>query len=159
EVDAVYVDEVFKRSAEESVFTPLHSAAAAGQPKLVELLLDKKADLNRRTSKGQNPLQLAGTGIRIADDQKTINENQRYIEVVKILASRGLQIDLFTAIALGDNEKVSSLLKAKPDQIREKDPEGSFPLHRAVNLHQLQIAETLLAAGADVNAAGRSGRT
>jgi ankyrin repeat protein len=49
EVDAICVDQVFKRPAEESVFTPLHSAAAAGQPKLVELLLIKKADLNRRT--------------------------------------------------------------------------------------------------------------
>jgi ankyrin repeat protein len=40
-----------------------------------------------------------------------------------------------------------------------KDPAGSFPLHRAVGLNQLQIADALLAAGADVNAVGRYGWT
>jgi ankyrin repeat protein len=158
-VDAVYVDEVFKKSAADSGFTPLHSAAAAGHPQLAELLLEQKADLHRRTSNGQNALQLAAGGIRLADAASTIDDNRRYAEVVKIFASRGLEIDLFTAIALGDHEKVTTLLKAKPERVGEKDPAGSLPLHRAVGLNQLQIADALLAAGADVNAVGRYGWT
>lgn len=155
EVDAVYVDQIFNRSAEETVFTPLHSAAAGGQPKLVELLLERKADLKRRTSGGQNASQLAGSRIRFAEDQKTQEQNQRYAQVVKILAARGLEIDFFTAIALGDLEQVTAMLKSKPERIGEKDSKGSLPLHRAVEMNQLPIAEKLLQAGADVNGVGR----
>jgi len=142
-----------------TIFTPLHSAAGGGQPEMVELLLGSKADLNRRTSTGQNALQLAGSMIRFGDDQKTRDENRRYAEVVKVLAARGLEVDLFTAIALGDLERVSVMLKAKPERIGEKDSEGSLPLQRAVEMNQFPIAGKLLQAGADVNGVGRYGRT
>jgi uncharacterized protein len=51
------------------------------------------------------------------------------------------------------------MLKAKPERIGEKDSEGSLPLHRAVGMNQLPIAEKLLQAGADVNGLGRYGWT
>jgi ankyrin repeat protein len=97
--------------------------------------------------------------IRFGDDQKTRDENRRYAEVVKVLAARGLEVDLFTAIALGDLERVSVMLKAKPERIGEKDSEGSLPLQRAVEMNQFPIAGKLLQAGADVNGVGRYGRT
>lgn len=159
EVEAIYVDEFMRKPVEETVFTPLHSAASGGQPKVVELLLERKANLTRRTSNGQTALQLAGARVRFSEDTKTQEENRRYAEVIKILAARGLETDFFTAIALGDEEQITAMLKAKPDCIRNKDLDGTLPLQRAVETNRRPIVEKLLSAGADLNGVGRYGRT
>ncbi len=159
EIEAVYPERIIGNLVLQRAFTPLHSAAAGGQPKLVELLLERKADLTRRTADGWTALELAGACIRPAEDPKTREANQRYAGVVKILAARGLEIDLGTAIALGDVEQVTALLKAKPDRIRQKDSEGTLPLQRAVETAQRPMVEKLLDAGAELNAVGRFGRT
>ncbi len=159
DVEAVIVDDFMGKPAKETVFSPLHAAASGGQAKLVELLVDRKADLKRRTSAGQSALELAGAQIRPVEDDKTREENRRYAEVVKLLAARGLEVDLFTAIALGDLERATSLVAAKPGRVRERDLEGALPLHKAVQMDQRAIVEKLLEAGADVNAPGRYGYT
>lgn len=159
EVDAIYVDKFMSERATETVFTPLHCAASGGQPKLLELLLERKADPKRRTSKGETALQLAGARVRPAEDPRTQAENQRYVEVIKIFAAKGLEIELFTAIALGDDDQVAASLRAKPDSVKEKDSQGKLPLQRAVGMGQRSIVEKLLGAGADVNGVGQYGWT
>ena len=159
EIEAIYMDDFRGKRATETVFTPLHSAASGGWPKLVELLLEHNADLKRRTKSGQNALQLASAEIRPPDDAKTEEANHRYAEVVRILAARGLEEDLITAIALGDVEQVAAMLKANPDRVREKDSQGMLPLQRAVAMGHRPIVEILLQAGADVNGVGQYGRT
>jgi len=59
----------------ESGSTPLHHAAGWGRKEVVELLLTKKADPNRRNKAGQTPLDLA------------ISNNQT--EVIQILKPAG----------------------------------------------------------------------
>lgn len=157
EIEAVFVDEFMGKPAKETVFTPLHSAASGGQPKLVELLLERKADLRRRTSDGQTALQLAGAQINPADGYQT--KNERYVEVIKILSARGLEVDLPAAIAVGNAERVAALLKARPDCIKDRSADGTLPLQQAVGMNRRPMVEQLLSAGADINGVGRYGRT
>lgn len=56
------------------------------------------------------------------------------------------------AVFKGDLNKVVALLKDKPDLLEKKDSLGQTPLIVAVNHNKLEIAELLLANGANVNA-------
>lgn len=137
--------------------TNLHEAAAGGWPRLVELLFDRRANINQLTSEGQNVLQLAGAGIRAGDDEDAGTSNERRAEIIQLLVKHGLQMDFHTAIAAGDKDQVIALIRAKPDRLKEKDPQGNLPLQRAVALEQHSMVEALLQAGADVNGVGREG--
>jgi cytohesin len=159
EIEAVDHYKFMGDDAPDTGLTPLHVAAMTGQPEVVELLLERKADARRRTSKGQTALQLAGARIVFADDQRKREENDRYTRIVKMLAARGLEVDLFTAIALRDHARVAVILKQKPQCAGEKGSERILPLQRAVQMNDQRIVEMLLGAGADVNGIGRYGAT
>ena len=60
---------------------------------------------------------------------------------------------LFTRLQIkGDLDTVAALLKDHPELLESKDKNGYTPLHEAIGHNQLDIAELLLANGADVNA-------
>jgi ankyrin repeat protein len=63
------------------------------------------------------------------------------------------------AVIKGDLNKVLELLKDHPDLLEEKNNLGQTPLMVAVNHSQLEIAELLLAKGANVNARDAQMRT
>jgi ankyrin repeat protein len=52
----------------------------------------------------------------------------------------------------GDVKKVQALLQSDPKLVNEKDNLGDTPLHVAALHGQLEVAQVLIAAGADVNA-------
>jgi hypothetical protein len=66
------------------------------------------------------------------------------------LSARADQIH--KAVFKGDLNRVVALLKDHPDLVEEKDSLGQTPLIVAVNHNKLEIAELLLANGANVNA-------
>jgi ankyrin repeat protein len=75
--------------------------------------------------------------------------------VVKWLLANKAQVDIFSAICLGDANRVAEILKDDSSAINAKRAgydSGSFPLHWAALKNQAVIAEMLLARGADVNA-------
>ena len=57
--------------------------------------------------------------------------------------------ELSKAASRGDAAKVQALLKADPSLISSKDSHGNTPLHFAVLHGHLDVAELLLASGAD----------
>jgi ankyrin repeat protein len=59
------------------------------------------------------------------------------------------------ASAAGNREIVKKILEYYPDRISSRDDEGKTPLHVAVEWNQKDVAELLLAKGADVNAKGK----
>jgi hypothetical protein len=62
--------------------------------------------------------------------------------------------EIHKAVFKGDFNKVVALLKDHPDLVEKKDSLGQTPLMVAVNHNKLEIAELLLANGANVNARG-----
>ncbi len=153
---------------------PLHFAVEEKMTQMVELLLEKGADLNAQNGWGITPLCLA-----------TVADNQTIIE---LLMAKNAQVDLATAIVAGQWKQAQALLDAQPTLISEKpllihytiqqglvsatswllergvdiniraryklgDHVASLtPLHAAIKAERVEIARILLESGADVNA-------
>jgi Ankyrin repeats (3 copies) len=60
--------------------------------------------------------------------------------------------ELFSAVTSGNKQRVRELLASDPAAARLRDDEGATPLHYATLNGEREIAELLLASGADINA-------
>jgi len=78
--------------------------------------------------------------------------------ILNYLIERGAPIDIFTAAVLGMREKVEAFVEADPGQVRAAGVHGFPLLYFPVIRGQGEIAEYLLAHGAEVNA-GAGGTT
>jgi uncharacterized protein len=147
--------------------TPLHFAAYHGSPHTARVLLSNGAEIDVKDEHGFTPLFLASRG---RDSEST--------EVAHLLLTHGAEVDLNTAVCLGDIERVQVLLASDPDSVRN----AAFPHDLiydavlAVRLHivdryrgratpedalqsislYLPMLEMLVAYGADVNGVGLS---
>ena len=110
--------------------TPLHSAAYNGDCKMVQVLLEYKADTNARTTHGRTPLHFASKG-----------DNGR---------------DPFIAPFL---PKVARLLLEHGADVNAKANDRATPLHRAVRSGRVGVVQVLLQHGANVGAKDDKGRT
>ncbi len=156
---------------------PLHFAVEENLTQMVELLLEKGAELNAQNSWGITPLCLA----TVADHQT----------IIELLMTKNAQVDLATAIVAGQWKQAQALLAAQPTLMSEKpllihytiqqglraatswllergvelniraryqlgDYVASLtPLHAAIKAERVEIARLLLESGADVNAKTR----
>lgn len=77
-------------------------------------------------------------------------------EVAELLRSRGAELDLFAAAALGDAVRVRQCLDADPRAVGSYSPDGWTPLHLAAYFGHREVAELLLARGADLAAPSRN---
>lgn len=64
---------------------------------------------------------------------------------------------MIKAAKSGDSAHVQALLAADPSLAHAQDGDGSTPLHYASWKGHVAVAETLLAAGADIHAQNRNG--
>merc|ERR1711935_688363 len=69
------------------------------------------------------------------------------------------KVDILTAANQGKAAKVQLVLDFYPDRVNAKDYNEDTPLHYAAMFNHCQVAEILIAAGADLNALTESGRT
>jgi ankyrin repeat protein len=72
--------------------------------------------------------------------------------VLLVWSSRAFGGEIHDAAKRGDLEKVKALLKANPNWVSRKDPDGMTPLHKAAGAGVKDVVELLLAKGAEVNA-------
>ena len=77
-------------------------------------------------------------------------------EQIELLLGALPELDLFEATAVGLLERVNSLLAEDSSRARAFSADGFTPLHYAAFFGQPQVAEALLAAGADPNAQARN---
>jgi hypothetical protein len=63
-----------------------------------------------------------------------------------------VSVELFSAVTSGNTQRVRELVASDPATARMKDAEGATPLHYAILNGEREIAELLLAKGADFNA-------
>ena len=133
--------------------TPLHLAAAGGDPSVVALLLAAGADPEVRDGEDATPLHLAASG---GDPS-----------IVALLLDAGREVDsrnawgrtpLHLVAAGGDPSVVALLLEAGVDP-EVRDGEDATPLHRAVSSRSSDNVSLLLAAGAELEARDSGGET
>ena len=118
--------------------TPLHIAAEESNQEIAQWLLDRRANVHKRDLRGLTPLDRAALH---ADD---------FPALANILLSRGAELTLFAAVALGNAARVRECLAADPAALRRIDHNGGL-LTLAVNRAQIEIVELLLDLGADVD--------
>ena len=73
-------------------------------------------------------------------------------EMVPLFVEYGARLDFFEACAAGDQDRALALLEADPSLIRRYSADGFHALGLAVFFGHQELAEKLLARGADVNA-------
>jgi uncharacterized protein len=130
--------------------TPLHRAVLGGNSDVVNLLLDRGANIHAAhgsaawpagADKDRHAIDLAIWGGR--------GRHNHHLDIARLLVSRGATYDLTVAAALGDLDRVRRILDDDPSRIREARPCGRRPLSTAVEFRHDDIARLLLERGAD----------
>lgn len=120
------------------------SAVKAKDVAKVQALLDQNASLvNVRAESGETPILIA--------------VYHGAAEVVELLLARGAELNIFEAAAVGDVRQVREWLDAQPDLVNAYSLDGWTPLHLAAFFGHAEVAELLLARGADTLAWSRNG--
>jgi ankyrin repeat protein len=120
--------------------TPLHCAVLGGSREMVNLLLDRGANMHARTPGDLQAIDFAIWGER----GSSVND-----DIVRLLVSRGATYDLTVASAIGDLAGVRQMLDDNPSRISETRPNGRRPLSAAVEFGRDDVARLLLERGAD----------
>ena len=113
----------------------LNVASAGGLGTVVELLIERGADLSIEGSGGVSPVVYPAI------------EGHR--DIAELLIAEGAELDIFAAAALGDAESVRAFLESEPELVHERTPDGRTPLHMC---RSVEVAQVLLEAGADPEA-------
>ena len=120
--------------------TPLHYAAVEGHKEITELLIANGADVNAKDRGGFMPLDVA-----------IFNENTEIVDLLrKHDGKSGAEDSIQVAASGGDIEAVKQHLAAGAD-VNAKDDWGMTPLHCTAEMGRKEIAELLIAKGADVD--------
>ena len=131
---------------------PLYFAASHGDVKIINLLIEKGADVNEKFNKEATPLSAAA--------------DAGHLDACKLLVSKGADInhinssgDSILALAISSrNPKLVEYLLAEGVALNNAD-ESHPPLIQAACFKSIDIVKILLAQGADVNRPDRLGNT
>ena len=160
-------------------YTPLHWAAMEGRREVAELLISQGANVNAKSRTGSTPLQYAAFDrckeiaellIAAGADVNASSKNGSTLldfaisgyqfKIVDLLRKNGGKHGtIHGAAGGGDIEAVKKFLASGTHVNANKNIVGDTPLHSAAEYGQKEIVELLIANGADVNIATKSGRT
>lgn len=138
-------DETLVRACDRDGASPLHVAAEAGDLRLVEWLLARRASIAKTDLKGRTPLDRAVYAV----NPRNNGSLDRFRQVGQRLRAAGAPLTLPAAIALGDGERVVQLHREEPSAFI---PAGALlpgPLGVAVRHRQYDMIRLLLDLGHD----------
>lgn len=136
--------------------TPLHWAVDRHRTKVVDLLVERKADLSIKDKYNKTPLEhaidkdyrhaamtLILNGAELPDEAKAPAYNkQKLINRIK---------PLHLAVHEGNLEKVKMVVSRFPEQVNVKDESNRIPLYWAARSNHADIVRFLVEKGADIN--------
>nr|KMM71590.1 ankyrin repeat-containing protein [Coccidioides posadasii RMSCC 3488] len=139
-----------------SGWTPLMIAASLkdneGRP-MIELLLQKGADVNLKSTTGQNAIHFAASKSN-TDIVRTLISNECS---ARVRDNRG-QLALHRAAAIGSVPILNILLREGRSPLNATDVDGLTALHHAISEGHGEAALVLLRAGAEVDKRDNEGR-
>ena len=109
-----------------------------------------KADDNK-----SSPIQIAVSGISPGDEE----ENESVKKMVAVLRKHGAEIDVFSAVAIGDFQLLKKLLDADPKAASTFSIDGYPALHMAIKMNYPIAVKMLLDAGCDIEIKNKSEST
>lgn len=128
-------------NGKQGYYTPLHYAVRSGHKDVAEVLLANGADVNAKANDGNTPLHCAAIG--------------GYKDIAELLLANKADVNAI-------NERyLINYVGGNPDRYRNLPGRGglSTPLHYAVESGHKDVAEVLLANGADANAKDYGGNS
>ena len=134
--------------------SPLHRAVIGSARRAIGLLLDRGANIHafHSTSRGGGGGWWA-TGVQAIDlaiwGSNLLARAKGDVKTARLLIARGAEHDLTVAAALGDLDRVKSILDKDPTAIRDLRTNGRRPLSAAVEFRRDAVVRLLLEAGAD----------
>lgn len=140
--------------------TPLHWAATGGHLEVVKLLVEHGAKLDIRDNwNNLTPVGWATILHYDSGDRPMGNDHQ---EIREYLLQRGANLDIFSAIALDNRDRVNFLINSNPEVLTHRlgfALDELQPLHYAIQENKTQIAELLIRQRVDLQAQTRFGVT
>ena len=142
--------------------TLIHLAARTGKTEVVQLLLEKGADISAKDDRGRTALH------RIFDFSNSDSDKARLSkDMVGLLLAKGLDVNLKDKngrtplhLAAGSADKdIIKLLLDKGANINAKNNNGGTPLHAACQRGNKEVAALLIDKGADIDKKNNEGLT
>lgn len=119
--------------------TPLHIAAEEANAGMLEWLLERGANPNKRDAEGRTPLERAALAVA-----------PEFAAMAERLIAHGAEIGIHAAVALGNGARVHELIDADRPVLRRVGSGGGL-LTLAVRHDQIEMVRLLLDSGADVD--------
>jgi ankyrin repeat protein len=142
-------------ATDEHTNQPIHWAVMTRQTDMIDELLSRGADINAKRFDGAKPVQLVNGDYHFRGWMKDFPLTP--IQVLEHLRSRGAYIDICTACAIGDIDRVKELLNEEPvlanrvsDYVTYYIGSGA-PIKNAAASGHIKIVKILLEHGADPN--------
>jgi ankyrin repeat protein len=143
---------------DESLTTGSYSSWLAFQAQdrseLLDALITHGASFNTTDDK-HSPIQIAVSSIHPNDDEK----NESIKRMVSVLKKHGHELDVFSAVAIGDFETLAKLLETDPKAVNSYSIEGYPALHMAIKMNYPKVVKMLLDAGCDIEIRSKSEST